>query len=539
TPAFGQTVTYSIAVSHAVTSTADAYELIITDTLPLGLDYVPGSASLPPADVDESGAPVIVFRIPTLSLGGDQTFTYQATVGAPPAVDIGDTLSNTASLTWTSQPGTSPDERTGTAAAAETVTVTGVDLALGKTAQPASALPGAAITYTLAFTNQGNLTPASIVLTDTIPSQLTGAAFTSSGATVADTGFAPAYVWSISGLAPGQTGYITVTGTLDPAITANQTITNTATIAASGDLIPGNDSASAAIAVIAPSVRFISSGFNVLESAGNAVITVEINVPNPISDVTVNYATSNGTALAGSDYIAATGTITIPRGQTSATFLVGLLNDTLAEPTESLTLTLSNARGAALGAPSAATLSLFNATPPLRRVYLPLIIAQAPQPDLVVDSVSAAGTGFSMVIRNQGAAPVTAAFWVDAYINPAVAPTQANQPWNSVGSFGLVWGVNGAALPLDPGETLTLTRGGQYYAPQHSTVPSSIPAGSRLYAHADSFGQTSYAAVLESHEANAGPYNNILGRITSAALSFGADPVGVGFDPGGLPERTR
>jgi large repetitive protein len=60
-------------------------------------------------------------------------------------------------------------------------------------------------------------------------------------------------------------------------------------------------------------------------------------------DVTVQYTTANGDALAGSDYSAASGTLTIPAGQTSATLAVSVLGDKTVESNEYFVLNLSNA----------------------------------------------------------------------------------------------------------------------------------------------------------------------------------------------------
>ena len=48
-------------------------------------------------------------------------------------------------------------------------------------------------------------------------------------------------------------------------------------------------------------------------------------------DVTVDYATSNGTATAGSDYTATNGTLTISAGDTTGTIPVTVLQDTVYE----------------------------------------------------------------------------------------------------------------------------------------------------------------------------------------------------------------
>ena len=57
--------------------------------------------------------------------------------------------------------------------------------------------------------------------------------------------------------------------------------------------------------------------------------------------VEVHWATSDGTAVAGQDYTAATNTVTIPRGATSATFSVTLTGDTADEPDETFNVTIS------------------------------------------------------------------------------------------------------------------------------------------------------------------------------------------------------
>ena len=64
--------------------------------------------------------------------------------------------------------------------------------------------------------------------------------------------------------------------------------------------------------------------------------------------VTVDYATSDGTATAGADYTATSGMLTFAVGEVSKTVLVPVLDDAHNEGTETLTLTLSNATGAAI-----------------------------------------------------------------------------------------------------------------------------------------------------------------------------------------------
>ena len=80
------------------------------------------------------------------------------------------------------------------------------------------------------------------------------------------------------------------------------------------------------------------------------------------SNVTVDYATSDGTATAGADYTATSGTLTISAGSTSATVDVSVLDDSHDDGGETLTLTLSNAANGTLG-DSTATGTIENSDP--------------------------------------------------------------------------------------------------------------------------------------------------------------------------------
>ncbi len=66
----------------------------------------------------------------------------------------------------------------------------------------------------------------------------------------------------------------------------------------------------------------------------------------PSGAVTVDYATADGTAKAGADYTAVSGTLTFAPGERTKTVSVAVLDDAHDEGRETLTLTLSNASGA-------------------------------------------------------------------------------------------------------------------------------------------------------------------------------------------------
>ena len=78
------------------------------------------------------------------------------------------------------------------------------------------------------------------------------------------------------------------------------------------------------------------------ESAANATFTITSTAVSA-SNMTVQYATSDGTGVAGSDYTNTTGTATITAGQTTTTFTVPVLADSIDEPNETVVVTIYNA----------------------------------------------------------------------------------------------------------------------------------------------------------------------------------------------------
>ena len=113
-------------------------------------------------------------------------------------------------------------------------------------------------------------------------------------------------------------------------------------------------------------VQFSEATYSVSEAGPTAKITVTRTMGIDKS-VSVNYVTSDGTATAGKDYKTSktmSGTLTFKAGQTSKTFTIPIINDTLNEQNETVNLNLSNPTGGAiLGTPSTATLNIVDNDP--------------------------------------------------------------------------------------------------------------------------------------------------------------------------------
>ena len=132
-----------------------------------------------------------------------------------------------------------------------------------------------------------------------------------------------------------RTGLDAAYGDLDPAPFANHRLDGTLTTPSAPTL----------------SVR----GATVGEADGTVTLTVALSFTRS-SDVTASWATSDGTAAAGSDYTAASDSLTVTAGDRVTTVEVNVLADTVAEGPETFAVTLSGANVALATATATVTI---------------------------------------------------------------------------------------------------------------------------------------------------------------------------------------
>jgi hypothetical protein len=109
-------------------------------------------------------------------------------------------------------------------------------------------------------------------------------------------------------------------------------------------------------------LTFRATPFSVNENANPATTTIVVaRIGGSAGEVTVNYATSNGSATAGEDYTGVTGTLTFADGESRQTFDIPILDDDLSEGHETVALRLTNpTNGALLGTRPTTTLSILD-----------------------------------------------------------------------------------------------------------------------------------------------------------------------------------
>jgi len=114
------------------------------------------------------------------------------------------------------------------------------------------------------------------------------------------------------------------------------------------------------IALSVNQLLFTKATYAIVEGTPNLTVTV-VRGGNAtgVGPITVQYTTVDGTATAGSDYSAVTGTLNFPEGTFSQTITIPIVDDQNREGTEQFSITLSNPTGEVdLGTISTATLTI-------------------------------------------------------------------------------------------------------------------------------------------------------------------------------------
>ena len=109
----------------------------------------------------------------------------------------------------------------------------------------------------------------------------------------------------------------------------------------------------------ASTLQFSTTTYTVAENAGTAALMVQRTGDSNLA-VTVDYASTNGTATAGLDYTDVAGTLTFDPGETNRIITVPILNDGLKEPSKTFRVILSNPTNQVLGAQKVATVTILD-----------------------------------------------------------------------------------------------------------------------------------------------------------------------------------
>jgi len=120
-------------------------------------------------------------------------------------------------------------------------------------------------------------------------------------------------------------------------------------------------------APLVPFAGFAATASTAIESLGVALVPVTLSVPATVA-ASVNYIISAGTATADADFTAASGTLNFSPGDTVQFVPVTLLDDTIGESNETVTVTLLNAVGLQFNTQTNHTLTILDDDTPMVRI---------------------------------------------------------------------------------------------------------------------------------------------------------------------------
>ncbi|MCP4594411.1 MAG: DUF11 domain-containing protein, partial [bacterium] len=218
--AAGADLTWTVTVNNAGPS--DAQQVVVTDTLPAGVTFVSTSACAE----DPNGVPTCTLG--TIPAGSSKQYAIAVTVD----LDTVGLITNQASVT-----SDTPEANPGNESTSVETTIIGVtDLAISKTANLETFVPGAPLAYLIVVTNSGPQDALGSSVTDSFSPALTGvtwSCFVNGGGSCTASGSGD--VNDTVDLLVGDTAFYTVTGIV--AAGTQDSIANTATVATAPALI--------------------------------------------------------------------------------------------------------------------------------------------------------------------------------------------------------------------------------------------------------------------------------------------------------------
>ena len=226
-----------------------------------------------------------------------------------------------------------------------------IDLSITGSAAPDPVMVNGTLTYTLQVTNNAATEATGVTVSDLLPANVTYVSATTAAGTCSK--FSSTVTCQILSLAGSASATITIV-VKSPV---PGTLSNTASVTANeSDPDTANSTATQTTTVL-DTVQFGAHTYTVAEAGASVSLTVTRAGTGVIS---VDYATGNNTASAGSDYMATSGTLVFAASEASKTLSVPITSDAVPEGHEALNLTLSSPVGALIGRNGNASLTILD-----------------------------------------------------------------------------------------------------------------------------------------------------------------------------------
>ncbi|WP_425612697.1 putative Ig domain-containing protein [Xanthomonas vesicatoria] len=499
-----ETVIYNVAsgTGYGVGSPSSATATIVND------DFPTATVTVSPASVAENGTPNLVYTVTLsqapvsavsigFSVGGTATSGTDYAAVTSPLVIAGGTTSSTITVNPTADSTVEPDETVVISLNAGTgYTVGSPNSATGTISN--DDLPSLSINDVSVNEGDSGTTNATFTVSLSQPAGAGGVSFdiaTAAGSATAGVDYVNASLTGQTIPAGSSSATFTVLINGDTLAEPNETffvnvsnVTGASVTDAQGLGTIVNDDALPSLSIDDVSVNEGNSGTT------TATFTVSLSQASG-QTVSVNYATADGTATAGSDYVARSGTLTFAPGTTTQGVAVTVNGDTTVEPNESFSVSLSGVSNASVArATGTGTILNDDAVVTVGPASLP---------------AATAGAAYSQTLSaSGGTAPYT--FAVTAGTLPAgltlsAAGVLSGTP-TATGSFNFTaTATDSGGSPTSGNRAYTLTVAGATV-----TLPAtSLPAGTA--------GQT-YASALNPATGGIAPYTY---SVTAGALPAG------------------
>ncbi|MBK9711649.1 MAG: DUF11 domain-containing protein [Kouleothrix sp.] len=211
----GQTIDYTLTITSPLGTLRG---LVITDTLPVGLEYEPGSFTVAGISAapsfTTSGSRLVWDFADAVVTGSPASISFQTTVANLAANQQGAARDNLAVLSYRGADGAARPALS----ASDAFAIVEPALAIDKVVSQPSAAPGSVATFRVTLTNPSAATAYDVAAADTLPAGLAYIGplrWVSGPAPVADDSGAPLLRWSYAALAPGQAAVVEFDARLD------------------------------------------------------------------------------------------------------------------------------------------------------------------------------------------------------------------------------------------------------------------------------------------------------------------------------------
>lgn len=415
----GAAITYAIVITNS--GNGDATGVTVRDTIDAHTTYVADSLSitppLAPVSADPTAPPgdeLALIEDPfTLAAGQTVTVAFAVTIDQPLPAGVAH-VQNQATITGANfdavlsvDPAPHPNVPP---VNGETITPLSVpvDLVITKTSGAAAIEPGAMVTYTIIAYNHGPNDVAGAIVSDTFPAALHSVAWDCAagpGATCTASGAGD--ISDIIDLAAGSRVTYTASAALDDAATGALTNTATVTPTAAINIDPTPDNNRATDTTTIAETWFAVSDVTQAEGdVGTTAFNFIISRTTTAGTASVAYATADGTALAGQDYISApTTTIQFSAGgRPTHTVTISVTGDAYYEHDETFFVRLSNPVNGAISdgegigtiinddAPPILSINDITVTEDVGTAFFTVTLDTASGLDAIVDYATADGT---------------------------------------------------------------------------------------------------------------------------------------------------